>query len=355
MKRRIAVVLLVVLCSVVVFWGIKYDGGWSGATSNGSSSVHSVTSASFRLEVTETSSDDFLKFYDYIEDENYRWYIDDDCAIIDRSYNTEAEHIDVPSELSGCPVTTLDGDVFYQHTLLKSVTLPDTLKTIDGAAFYRCYSLEEITIPKSVEVINNNPFFRASSLENIYVEEGNEHFVSVDGVLLDKEMRNLIAYPEGSPRTEYSIPEGVEYTDFGYSVRNLRKLIIPASLKEVYEGVVSYLAEYSVHPDNPLFCSVDGVLYDKSEETLLYYPMQLLSEMEVLVIPEGVKYIDSGAFFGFGSYGTKLKEIHFPSTVVVISRNSLWYGNKELTFVGEKGSAVEQYAEDNNIEFRVAD
>ncbi len=350
MKRWTAVVFLVFLCGVAVFFSIKYDGGRSGATSNGSSSVDSVTSASFKLEVTsETSSDDLFKVPDYIKDENYRWYIYDGCAIIDRSYNTEAEHIDVPRELSGCPVTTFESDVFYQHTLLKSITLPDTLKTIDGAAFYRCYSLKEITIPKSVEVITNNPFFRASSLENIYVEEGNEHFVSVDGVLFDKEMRNLIAYPEGSPRTEYSIPEGVEYTDFGYSVRALRKLTIPASLKEVYDNVICYLSEYSVHPDNEGFCSFDGVLYDKQKETLLRYPP--LKESEVLIIPEGVKYVENYAFYDIGAYGGILKKIHFPSSIVAIGTDN---GFEGVIFVSREGTVAEQYAKDHNIMFRVA-
>ncbi len=354
MKRLISIVVLTVLCGVAVYLSHEYDCRVSVETANGSSDVDSVSSATFKIDTSsKTSSEDLHKMPEYIEDENYRWYISDGGAVIDRSYNTEAQHLDVPNELSGYPVTTLDGDVFYQHKALRSIKLPDTLKTINGAAFYRCYSLKEITIPKSVEVITNNPFFRAFSLENIYVEKGNKKFVSVDGVLFDKEMKNLISYPEGASRTEYSIPEGVEHTDFGYSVYHLRKLNIPASLKEVYECVVCYLTEYSVDSDSQLFCSVDGVLYDKVKETLLYYPMR--SESTVLAIPEGVKYIDKGAFFGIGGYGTMLKEIRFPSTIDMLGPTYLWDGCENITFVGEKGSVVEQYAKDYNIKFRAVE
>lgn len=78
----------------------------------------------------------------------------------------------------------------------------------------------------------NNPF------SEIIVDERNEHFASVDGVLLSKDMKRLICYPCGKKDREYRIPEGVETIEEEafLNVEHLEHVYLPNSLKEIKKG-----------------------------------------------------------------------------------------------------------------------
>jgi hypothetical protein len=138
----------------------------------------------------------------------------------------------IPESLDGKPVTEIGWNAFYQRTHLTQIEIPDMVKIIEGSAFYRCYSLGSIVIPKSVENIDGSAFFRCIRLTSIEVDPLNPNFISIDGVLFDKEMKRLIAYPEGSNTRRYYVPDGVEEIEaaFGYHPYNLEELYIPASV-----------------------------------------------------------------------------------------------------------------------------
>ncbi|MBO5549715.1 MAG: leucine-rich repeat domain-containing protein [Prevotella sp.] len=90
-----------------------------------------------------------------------------------------------------------------------------TVRYISRMAFSDCQTLTKVTIPKTItgfstastdQVYCTNPFLRCSHLESIEVEEGNNYFCSVEGVLFTKDMSTLCSYPIGSNRTSYSTP-----------------------------------------------------------------------------------------------------------------------------------------------------
>ena len=66
-------------------------------------------------------------------------------------------------------ITVLGGRVFYQHTALKSVTLPDSLTAIYGYAFYKCEKITKIEIPEGVTTINNYAFGYCTALKSVTV------------------------------------------------------------------------------------------------------------------------------------------------------------------------------------------
>ena len=166
----------------------------------------------------------------------------------------ESKSIVVPGTIVERPVKTLGKDAFYQCKNAETILLPQTLTTFEGSPFYRCYSLKQIFIPRSVENIDANPFFRCRALEKIVVDEKNDTFEDVDGVLFDEGKTVLIAYPEGNKREEYIIPSTVKKINidsFGYRT-NLKKLTIGSNVVEFPEE------NMFIFPDDIVLCVEQG-------------------------------------------------------------------------------------------------
>ncbi len=257
------------------------------------------------------------------------------------AYTGSDEEIEIPSELDGYTVTSIGdyaflscgtlvsvtipdtvtsiGEYAFQNCeLLVSVTIPDSVTVIDDGAFCLCESLSEaelpdsitqigsnaftscntlvgVTIPASVASMDNSSFADCVNLQSIEVSEDNENYMSVDGVLFNKAMTQLLTYPSGKTDAEYTIPDGV--TSAGDFVNNayITKLIIPNSLTSM--GDISdcqNLTEIVVDEENKNYTSEDGVLFDKEMLQLMCYPGAKEGDYTV---PDGVKSIDLFAFY----------------------------------------------------------
>ena len=131
-------------------------------------------------------------------------------------------------------VTEIRKGAFYSCQYLTSIVLPKSVKEIGEAAFgdcpmlvkadlggaevlgasifETCPSLESITISGNCKNIDDSePFIEYNNLREINVSEGSEgSFCSVDGVLYDKEMTSLMAYPASREATEFKVPLSVK-------------------------------------------------------------------------------------------------------------------------------------------------
>ncbi|MGM9602280.1 MAG: leucine-rich repeat domain-containing protein [Faecousia sp.] len=131
----------------------------------------------------------------------------------------DEETIVIPDEIMNLPVTCIGETACTHKQHCTQIILPDTLKSISDSAFYRCTNLNQISIPANVCSIGENPFFRCSSLEAITVDENNQYYCSIDGILYDKSVSELLAYPEGLQNDHYSVPQSVvsiNRSAFGY-------------------------------------------------------------------------------------------------------------------------------------------
>ena len=209
----------------------------------------------------------------------------------------------------------------FESARVTKVNLPETLKEIECYCFYGCRELEDITLPASLEKLGNMQAFAYNhSLKAINVAEGNPYFVSVDGVLFNKDKTKLLYYPAGRNQGgEYAIPEGV--TELGGSAiqdTGLTAIELPSTFVKMYCGNDFSdnrgLTEIRVAKGNPVFHSVDGLLFDNSG-TLICYPSGLTKEtLGVNDFPAEMKAIGPYAF----QFAQHLKNIEIPEGIKTI-------------------------------------
>ncbi len=249
--------------------------------------VSAPVSSANAFELDQTSEDGFV----------FRSLVSD-LIILD--YVGEAEHLVVPTEIYGQPVTSIANN-----------------------AFNSAHSIKTAFIPASIDEVGTGVFVNCVNLEAVYVEEGHKSLVSVDGVIYSKDMKNLILYPSGKKDEVYTIPDTVEtistcaffandhlaqvnfpskdfclsYFSF-YNCNGLTEINLPEGFKKInissfvdcerikefnlplsleyYEpGAIlgcNSLKNVNIPSKNTFYNSHNGVLYTKSGREIVKYP-----------------------------------------------------------------------------------
>ena len=87
---------------------------------------------------------------------------------------------------------------------LVDITIPSSTINIGERAFGFCTNLNSITIPCSVISIENNAFYGCFNLLKVDVDYGNNNYVSIDGVLFNKDKTKIVYYPPGKTDSSYT-------------------------------------------------------------------------------------------------------------------------------------------------------
>lgn len=293
-----------------------------------------ITSAYVPASITNFPSNTFYRCANLTEiriDENNKNYKSVDGV----AYNANMTQIlNCPGARSGefvIPesVTQIAGDCFNGCTKLTAVTIPDGVTSIGSVAFFLCKSLTTINIPVSAKFVSDtsSPFGRCSSLKSITVDENNPYYCSSDGVLYTKDMTTLIQYPVALD-TEVVIPESVTtISNFSFSECDaLTSVEISDKLTNIGNGAFCYcpnLKSFSVAESNPEYSSVNGVLFNKSQTSIISYPNALTGEY---TIPATVTELLANTF-----RGCNLSTVIVPSTVTGMSGNTTFQDCKNLT------------------------
>ena len=294
-------------------------------------------------------------------------------------------------------VTGIEERTFYECSNLTNVDIPDSVTNIGELAFYNCINLTNIFIPKSMKTIDKSAwdydifYGLSSNLENITVDPDNSFYTSEDGVLFDKNMKTLLYCPRGKSGI-YTVPTGVtnidayafcrcnqlesiiiseSIVDIGYSAFNnctnltsiiisdsvtsignwafsnctsLTSITIPKSVTSIGECIFLYcnnLTDIMVASNNPSYTSKDGVLFDKSMETLLECPA---GKSGVYTIPMGVTNIGDDAF----RYCENLENIIIPDSVTSIGDWAFEYcENLENIIIPDSVTSIGEYTFSN--------
>ena len=227
--------------------------------------------------------------------------------------NTQISEVTVPQNVQTISVLT-----FGNCSKLKKIVLQEGLKTIEGNAIGG--PVESISLPSTVTSINAQAFIDCYNLINIDVSKNN-NFIFESGKLYNKNKTEIVFITKKALANQnvFTINDGVEYfnTDIS-SYSNIKKLIIPASLKSISAYILpSSINEIEVKAGNANFISENSILYNKNTNQLIV----CYSKNANVTIQEGIKSISSYAF----KLSSGIKELTFPESLETISGHSLDY------------------------------
>ncbi len=140
--------------------------------------------------------------------------------------NSSLESVVIPNS-----VTEISEGAFWVCWELKNADIPGSVKKIGKIAFISC-SMQEINIPAGVEEIDAGAFAGCMS-RSINVDPSNGYYASVDGVLFDKGIKTLLAYPVYKGGS-YTIPDTVTVIDeLAFRSSFLKSITIPKGVTSI--------------------------------------------------------------------------------------------------------------------------
>ncbi|MGN1457178.1 MAG: leucine-rich repeat protein [Acutalibacteraceae bacterium] len=203
-------------------------------------------------------------------------------------------------------VEVINNSTFMNCSSLQSVTIPNGVIEIGESAFSGCSSLTSVEIPESVININSSVFSDCSALTSITVDENNEFYASDNGVLFDKDMTELMIYPD-SKAGEYTIPDSV--SSIGYAVfsgcTGLTGITIPESITAIDWNAFENCT------------SLKSITIPNSVTYLGGSVFSGCTSLESVTLPESITGIDYGVFYGCSS----LTSITIPDNITSIGDN----------------------------------
>jgi len=200
---------------------------------------------------------------------------------------------------------------------LKKVTFPSTLETIEDYAFYNYSNIDEVIIPKNVKYIGKGAFSGGnySGVDTLTFEEGGtEQLVIADDAFGSNNLTSL-ELPERVTTIGPNAFWGIEAESI-YIPKNVTS--VAASAFNAGSHANSTVKTITVDENNAVYQSIDGILYDKTGETLIMCPRGRSGR---LIIPEGVTTIASNAFYDC----TQLTSVTLPQGLTTIEKNAFAY------------------------------
>ena len=240
------------------------------------------------------------------EDGVFEYLASSDSVIITKC--NKGGKIEIPNIIDNKPVTSISAESFDSCYWVTSITIPSNLtRSISGRLFRDC-----------------------SSLTDIYVDEENTEYKSVDGILFNKNMSELIKYPQAKQGETYNIPTSViNIAEYGFYGTNSLNVI------EVPEGVKT-ISQYTFG-----LSSVASIKMPKTITSIEEYAFWSC-ELEKVTIPEGVTKIGNDAFSN-----CELTKIEIPRNVKNIGSCAFSNNKKLQEIIVDNGN--ENYSSNDGV------
>jgi hypothetical protein len=238
-----------------------------------------------------------------------------DYAFLD---DFELTSITIPNSVSSIGAAT-----FENCSSVTNVIIGTNVTSVGSSAFANCDNLADITIPSSVVNLGDFVFDGCFELTAITVDAQNPSYSSLDGILFDKNQTTLIRYPPGNACEFYNIPIGVAsivnqaFSDCSW----LANVIITTNVTSIGDQAFDdcyFLEAITVDIQNPVYSSVDGILFDKNQTTLVRCPQFKNGNFS---IPSNVTRIENDAFYSCSD----ITSITIGSSVTEIGTNAFYF------------------------------
>ncbi len=287
---------------------------------------------------------------------------------------------EVPLNIEGYPVTAVAEKAFLNCRGMIKCTLPYTVKTIGDKAFEGAYelkelvangvveigsrafwgsSLEDVTLPETLEKLAADTFIHCNTIKRFTISSNNEYFSSESGVLFNKDMTELIAFPALRAVETYTVPETVTVIgDNAFANCKNNTALKTVVLTDVV----------TIGTDAFLECPATSITLNDGVETIgeaAFYQ----SGIETMVLPASVKTIGKEAFRncdnlksinipegvtrleGYMFYLTDLEELYLPSTLTYLGHESAPWSLTKVYYNGTKADwqELQEYEYDSGF------
>jgi hypothetical protein len=238
---------------------------------------------------------------------------------------TQTELIVYPASKPGttyvipASVTSTRYYAFSSNKNLTSINLPNTLTTLGGQAFISATALTTVNIGTGLTDLGEQSFAWIPTLTSINVDASNTSFASIGGVLYNKNISKLWAYPANKAGTSYTAPNTVTstaYTVFGASENLLTVDLTP----------VVTLSGQEFHSAS----SVEEVIFGNSLTVLVSQALQSASGLKKLTLGTGLTTIQDYAFYNnvslncviYAGNNSTIQNYAYPNSVVPVASAS---------------------------------
>ena len=183
------------------------------------------------------------------------------------------------------------------------------------SAFATCSQLTSMELTQSVKSIDPSAFSSCPKL-SITISDGNENYVSKNGMLLRKDEKQIIFISQDAVKNnKLTIPDTVIYLgNIAYqALQNIKVIEIPNSVSNIDIGFFKNRVpniEITVKEGNEKYVTKNDGVYSK-DGTILYTQFKNTS---IVTVPEGVKALSNGSFYKLGN----LTQVHLPQSLETI-------------------------------------
>ena len=287
-------------------YGVEYGGEYYSANSSrdNQSTIHWQAGNTYIAEVQFDG-----KWYEVpvtvartTENNGYTYLVQDGKAIIN-GCTMKTEILQIPETIDGYPVVgilSLGTGLSYA----KEIRIPDSVTMLSEDILTSDYGttlpLEKLTIGSGISAISMEMLRYARLLKHIEITEGNPNLCSIDGVVYNKNVTKLMAYPPA--KTElHKVPD---------SVTDISELFGEQSWHETWLSNLNIqfgenISDYKL---------VDGVIYDADMTEILRVTPVITGSY---VMPDTVRGIRSFAFAN-----SNVKAVTLAPSVTETSYNS---------------------------------
>lgn len=178
----------------------------------------------------------------------------------------------------------LDGS----HNEYKDVVIPDNIDGVPVTSFVVSCNLNagRVTLPATIEYFEDNLDLQYDNTEYYIVSEDNPWYKSVDGIIYNKDMTELVKVPSNYEFSEIVIPDSVKTIRRGacHSLKHVSKITLPEGLEIIGANAFCGAAKLS------------DIVLPESIDTICDNAFNGCTSLTDINIPENVKHIGLDAF-----------------------------------------------------------